>query len=445
MALSMNTPPVGETELHGQSSVAPILAPALAPSAGNEISSAVNESLLTLQAWVERHDYAGYEPFDILNAPLLRGQWARSWPLAIAFMQFGKRYAGLGLRRGLRVPQSKNPKALGLFINAYCDLARCGEDTQSAAAYLKSELKRLRSPHEAEYCWGYDWDHVSRAGRMPAFSANCIATCFCANALLDMAEVFSDVEARAMAQSAGRFLVTRLNRPVDTPHHLCFSYTPNAHMRVFNASVIAGALLARLAPENPEYSQLARRTMNYLVACQQPNGSWYYGASLVHRWIDGFHSAYNVEALYTYQRCTGDASFKDAMRLGYEYYVSTFFRADGAPKYFHNSVYPIDIHSCSQAILTFCDFAELDPSARERALGVTDWTLRQMRNGDGTFSFQKHRFWTNRAPYMRWGQAWMLHALARLKRQYLYPHAEPDLKAHTSKARTVWVKPRKSC
>jgi hypothetical protein len=360
-------------------------------------------------------------------------------------MQFGKRFAGLRIRRWLRVPQSKNPKALGLFLTAYCDLARCGDDTGSVVAYLKSELRRLRSPNENEYCWGYDWDHVSRAGRMPAFSPNCIATCFCAHALLDMAEVFGDAEARAMAQSAGRFLITRLNRPVDTPEHLCFSYTPSAHMRVFNASVIAGALLARLAPHDPYYFQLARRTMNYLVACQQPSGAWYYGPALVHRWIDGFHSAYNIGALYTYQRCTGDARFKDAMRLGYEYYVSTFFRADGAPKYFHNSVYPIDIHSCSQAILTFCDFAEQDRYARKRALRVTDWTLEHMRNGDGTFSFQLHRFWTNRAPYMRWGQAWMLHALARLKRQYLFPHAQTTFKPHTVDARPVCAKPRNSC
>ncbi len=417
----MKTSQFNETEVLGESSVAPILPATPTVNAGDGISPAVDESLLALRNWVESHNYAGYEPFDILSSPLLRGRWARSWPLAIALIQFGKRFAGLRIRRWLRVPQSTNPKALGLFLSAYCDLARCGDDTWSAAAHLKSELKRLRSPNEPEYCWGYDWDHVSRAGGMPAFSPNCIATCFCAHALLDMAEVFGDAEARAMAQSAGRFLVTRLNRPVDTPEHLCFSYTPTAHMRVFNASVIAGALLARLAPHDSDYSRLARRAMNYLVACQQPNGAWYYGAALVHRWIDGFHTAYNLGALLSYQRCTGDAAFGGALRLGYEYYVSNFFRSDGAPRYFHDSGYPIDIHSCSQAVLTFCDFADKDRDAKQRAFHVTRWTLDHMRSAGGTFFFQAHRFWTNRTPYMRWGQAWMLHALARLKRQYLYP------------------------
>ena len=384
---------------------------------------AVDRALLTLQEWVEQRDYSGYEPFDILNSPFLQWRWARQWPLAIAFIQFGKRFAGLRLRRWLRVPQSKNPKAIGLFLLAYCDLARCGYSTQDAAVYLKSELKRLRSPNEIEYCWGYDWDFISRAGRMPAFSPNCIATCFCAHALLDLAEVFGDSEAWEMAQSAGRFLMTRLNRPVDTPEHLCLSYTPLDRLKIYNASAHSGALLARLASSDPEYSQMARRIMNYVSAGQQPSGAWWYGPAIFHRWIDSFHTAYNLEALLTYRRSLCDDSFSKTIRLGYEYYLSNFFRADGAPKYFSNSAYPIDIHSCSQAILAFCDFAELDGEARNRALAVTRWTLEHMCGSGGTFFYQAHRFSTNRTPYMRWGQAWMFCALARLKRQFLSSNA----------------------
>ena len=151
-------------------------AAALGASAGVQISSPIDSSILALKNWVEERNYAGMEPFDILNSPLLRHRWTRSWPLGVVFVQFGKRYAGLALRRWLRVPESKNPKALGLFLSAYCDLARCGRHTDDTVAYLKSELKRLRSPNEHEYCWGYDWDHVSRAGRMPAFSPNAIVS-----------------------------------------------------------------------------------------------------------------------------------------------------------------------------------------------------------------------------------------------------------------------------
>ena len=418
------------------------LAPPADRKAG-KISPMVDLVLTSLQNWVEQHDYSGFEPFDILNSPRLRGRWARRWPLAIALIQAGKRFGGLRLRRLLQVPESKNPKALGLCLSSYCDLARCGQDTRGVAAYLKSELKRLRSPDEAEYCWGYDWDFVSRAGRMPAFSPNCIATCFCAHALLDLAEVFADAEAWDMAQSAGRFLITRLNRPVDTPEYLCLSYTPQDQLKVYNASAHSGALIARLARNDSGHRQNVRRIMSYLVAGQQPNGAWYYGPAAVHRWIDSFHTAYNLGALLTYRRTAHDASFDHAIQRGYQYYVRNFFRADGAPKYFPNSDYPVDIHSCSQAILTFCDFAELDEVALDLALKVTRWTLEHMYGSDGTFFFQAHRLWTNRTPYMRWGQSWMLHALARFNLQYTFRREaraqertshplEPNIEAHAT-------------
>jgi hypothetical protein len=378
----------------------------------------VENAIADLRQWVESRGYAGHDPFDLLNSPFLRPQALHAWPLGIAFIQFGKRYAGLRIREWLRIPPSRNPKALGLFISSYCDLARCGEETQDNANYLKSELKRLRSPNETEYCWGYDWDHVSRGGSMPAFSPNCIATFFCANALLEMAEVFEDEEAFELAASAGRWITTRLRRLVDKEDHLCFSYTPTGTSKVYNASALSAALLARLASVAwiDEYRGLSRRAMNYLVAGQDQDGAWKYGPNPIHHWIDSFHTGYNLSALMCYRRSTGDHSFDQSVRRGYEYYVSSFFTPDGAPKYFHHSVYPLDVHACSQAILTFCDFAVDDPDAMSRSLQSAHWVLKNMHAPDGSFYFQKHRHWTNRTPYMRWGQAWMLHALTSLKR-----------------------------
>jgi hypothetical protein len=102
------------------------------------------------------------------------------------------------------------------------------------------------------------------------------------------------------------------------------------------------------------------------------------------------------------------------MLLGHRYYKATFFTDDGAPKYFHDRTFPIDIHACSQAILHFIAFSSIDPQAQELAQKTFHWTMRNMAAPDGAFYYQRHRLWTNRALYMRWGQAWMLHALAKL-------------------------------
>ena len=104
------------------------------------------------------------------------------------------------------------------------------------------------------------------------------------------------------------------------------------------------------------------------------------------------------------------------MVRGHEYYAGRFFTPDGAPRYFHNRTFPIDIHACSQALLHFSAFSGMDPSALDHAWKVFRWTVRHMAEADGSFYYQRHRFWVNRTAYMRWGQAWMLRALSALLR-----------------------------
>jgi len=374
-------------------------------------------SLARLKTWVEQRDYAGWEPYDLLNSPILSNKMLSRFPLNWLAIQTGKRVGSIALRRALRVPPSKNPKALALFVSGYCDLARSGRDTQVTARYLKKELRRLRSLNEQEFCWGYDWSYVSvRGTRMAAFTPNAIATVACGEALLDMWEVFADAQALDMAKSVGRFIVTRLNRPVDLPDQLCFSYTPASFTRILNSSALCSAYLARLGAivQSREYFAMSKRGLYYLAAKQARDGSWPYGGGRLQKWVDSFHTGFNLSALLAYESVTGDHSFTRTVKAGLTFYVNSFFRADGAAKYYPNTVYPIDIHSCSQALLVLSDLAVRDPDIRALALKVLLWTEANMQSSDGFFYYQRHRYWVNRLPYMRWGQAWMFRALAHL-------------------------------
>ena len=389
---------------------------AVVKSALGECPSLV-QALEKLRAWIESRQFAGYEPYDVLNSPYLRGDWAHKAPLSFVLIQTGKRFGGLRLRQALKIPPSRNPKALGLCLSAYCDLSRSGHDVSAEAAWLKAELIRLRSPAEQEFCWGYDWDYMSiRGTRLPAFSPNCIASYFCGTAMLEMGEAFGDSEALEIAESVARFFVSRLNRSLESENAVCFSYTPNDKTLIYNNSVLAGVFLARLGKlrDKKDYLSLARKTMVFLQTNQLPTGGWYYGCLRRQRWIDGFHTSYNICALLDYQAITGSREFEETMLLGHRYYRSIFFTAEGAPKYFHNRIFPIDIHSCSQAILHFAAFASIDSEARALGWRTFQWTMRNMSAVDGSFFYQRHRTWVDRSPYMRWGQAWMFRALARL-------------------------------
>jgi hypothetical protein len=380
-------------------------------------SPSLAQALETLRTWIEAREFAGFEPFDLLNSLYLKGAWARRPLPAVFLIQAGKRFAGLRLRQALKIPASRNPKALGLCLSAYCDLAQAGYDVSAEAQWLKNELIRLRSPQEAEYCWGYDWDYVSLRGpRLPAFAPNCIASYFCGTAMMEMSRVFGDREAEEVGESVARFMVSRLHRSFESQEALCFSYTPEDKAQIYNSSALAAVFLARIGSlrQDQEYLSLARKAMVFLQRGQLETGGWYYGRLRRQRWIDGFHTSYNICALLDYQQITGDRTFNEALLLGHRYYKATFFTDDGAPKYFHDRTFPIDIHSCSQAILHFTAFSSIDPDALELALRTFRWTMRNLAAPDGAFYYQRHRCWTNRALYMRWGQAWMLRALARL-------------------------------
>ena len=91
-----------------------------------------------MRTWIESRQFAGYEPFDLLNSPYLSGAWARKALPAILLIQAGKRFAGLRFRQALKIPPSRNPKALGLCLSAYCDLAQAGYDVSAEAAWLKT-------------------------------------------------------------------------------------------------------------------------------------------------------------------------------------------------------------------------------------------------------------------------------------------------------------------
>lgn len=383
-----------------------------------EVNSTEFSSVITeLRDWIESRHFAGFEPFDLLNSRHLQWRWLHTPPVSYFLIQTGKRYGGSRLRRMLQVPPSRNPKALGLILSAYCDLISLGEDCTALAHEVKGLLKTLRSPGEDDFCWGYDWDYISLRGtRLPAFAMNAVSTAFCAQSLIDLGETIGDQEALLMARSAAAAMVSRLNR-YEQEAGLCFSYTPADHSRIFNSSALTGALLARVgkADHNSAYAELAAQAMNYLVSMQRPDGSWFYGDSRRQRWIDSFHTGYNLCALLHYRGISSDNSVDSAIESGYSFYKRHFFLSDHTPKYAFNHVYPIDIHACAHAILCFAMFARVDDTALDRAQEVARWTLRHMRNPDGSFYFQKHRLWTNRTPYMRWGQAWMLHALSRLQ------------------------------
>jgi len=392
----------------------------------------LNAALRKLHLWIWEKKLVGYDPYDILNSPNLSSGLLRNPPFSYFFIQLGKRFGGMAMRRFMKVPESINPKAIALYLCSLCEMAKFDLDVQyrEQIEYCLTELKRLRSPGEVEFCWGYDFDFMSIRGNvLGKYAPNSIATVFAGKALQQTAQVFRLEEAEQMAQSAARFLVTRLNRSINDTKHFCFSYTPLDRTVIHNSNALVCSFLAGIVQDQDRqlWLDICQRGLGFLADSQNEIGRWPYGEGRWQEWADNFHTAYNLEALMDYRETSGDGQFDRHLKKGFVYWQQNFFLANGLPKYYDDSIYPVDTHSCAQAILTMChahDLQIIDSTAGERvlqsplmmALKIAQWTFDHMQNRDGSFAFQEHRYWIDRTPYMRWGQTFMLFALSRLLR-----------------------------
>jgi hypothetical protein len=370
-------------------------------------------ALKKLLQYCRDEEWAGYDPYDGLNidpelAPPLTSRIMRT-----AVIQLNKR-SPFNLRPLLGIKKGLNPKGLAVAARGLVLLKRLAfEGVEEDLKLLMRGLGSLRSTGYEEACWGYNFDWQSRAFYAPRGTPNVVCTVYSASAFLDYHEATGDAHAYELARSSCQFLLNRLNR-TEGERGFCFSYTPLDHSRVHNVNLMAAELLARVFAKSgeDECRAAAERALAYSLGLQKDDGSWFYGEAGSQRWIDSFHTGFILVSLKKIGEYLGKPVLKSHLDRGYRFYRERFFLADSTPKYYHDRLYPIDVHSAAQAVITFVEMADLIPDASERATNCVEWTIDNLQDPAGYFYFQKQRLYTIRIPYMRWSQAWMLYALS---------------------------------
>lgn len=263
--------------------------------------------------------------------------------------------------------------------------------------------------------WGYSFDWQSQAFFLPKYTPTVVATSFVANAFLDAHRAFKEKQFLKIARSSCDFICCDLNR-THGEKSFCFSYSPLDRTTIHNANILGAHLLARTASftGEDELKKTAQESIRFVIDHQNSDGSWYYGIHPHHRWIDNFHTGFVLECLFDYIDFSSELELKPNLTRGLKFYLDNFFLADGTPKYYHNRIYPIDIHSCAQSIITLVKLAPVGGRNQELTEKVAHWTLASMQDSQGYFYFQKRGFYTNKIAYMRWSQAWMLKALVTM-------------------------------
>jgi hypothetical protein len=372
-----------------------------------------------LFSWCREHNFAGHDPFDALNSRIFQNTLlAGSSNARLIWTQLVKR-SPWDFRGVARVPAQRNAKGVALFaLGQLAEYRRLRTaDSEATARSLLSDLLSMKLDGYSGAAWGYNFDWQSRNFFAPRGTPTIVPTAFAARALLEAAHEFQDEEYFATARSVCDFILRDLPRTWESKTEVCFGYTPESDTRIFNASLLAAEVLAGVGSLTGEsdFCSIAERAARYVVNRQHQDGSWPYGAESSQSWIDNFHTAFVLFSLVRIIRsCSLGQEFQQALRRGYHYWKTHFFLAEGWPKYYHDDPYPADAHAGASAIVTLLELSDLDASSSGLAEDVGAWTIHNLRDDQGYFYYQRRRFYKIRKPYMRWSQAWMLYALARL-------------------------------
>ncbi|MBC7095436.1 hypothetical protein [Thermococcus sp.] len=382
-------------------------------------TSTYYRALKLLDNWISKNDWAGYDPYDLLGTiPFIVLQ--KNTVTKFIAMKIAGRFPII-LRRVFRIKKTINPKAMGLFARGYLLLYTKTGNSE----YLKKALYALewliKNPNKgySGFCWGYPFDWQSRVF-IPKYTPSGVVTSVVAHAFIDAYEVLGEKKYLEIAKSTAKFFMNDLNVDHIDDETICFSYTPLDRFHVHNANLWVASVLARLWKYWKEDTLLdfALKAVNYTVSDQNKDGSWYYWGPPDKRLyvIDNYHTGFVLETLNIIRKILGESfTYEQNLRKGLEYYIRNLFLPDGTPKMTPSSVYPIDIHSAAQGIITCSELSELNPSCKKLGEKIALWTIRNMQDpNEGYFYYRIYPNRIDRTPYIRWGQAWMLRALSYL-------------------------------
>lgn len=381
------------------------------------MSVGISEALEQLVEYVEKEQYKGYDPYDVLNSPM-KFKSLGLLPSAIA-IQIQKRNP-INLRPLLGVKKGYNPKGMGLFLQSYAlRYMQTGDPKlKEKADWLFNWLVEHPTEGYSGLCWGYNFDWASSKKYLEAYSPTVVVSGFVSKAIFQYYLATRSKEAADALQSIGQFVLNDLPLTSDETG-VCYSYSTVERDICFNASLLGAELLSYLyyITKNEDYKTKAHEAARFVLHRQKGDGRWNYSIDInsgkEREQID-FHQGYVVDSLYQISRYC-DFDFSESVIRGMQYYRSEQFTEDGRCLWRVPDQWPVDIHNQAQGIISFSRMSHLSPEYLSFAKTIAQWTIDNMRSDKGYFHYKKYPAYSIKTPMIRWAQGWMMLALTEFK------------------------------
>ena len=336
----------------------------------------------------------------------------------------------ISVRRIFKIEPTITAGGMGFLASGYIELYRATKDSQNLkkSKQILDWLENNRIEKYENYCWGlpFNWQGVSFVPKNTPIGYT-IAECI--KPFIEYYKITKDKKYLDISISGCKFMEKILNKKRHNNYALSFSYTPLDDAEVINSNAIIACIFLEVGQlaKIEEFIDIADRIMCFLLKEQLADGSWYYfsynyksGPSC----IDNYHTSIILQSINKIIALERDIIKKDIYKKvlirGLEFYLNNFFTSVGVPKITPNKIYPIDIASCAEAITLFSKICivknkiplDLLKKIKEVNKKLILWTINNMQDSNGAFIERKYSFKKIKPYSIRWGQAFMLRALA---------------------------------
>jgi hypothetical protein len=292
---------------------------------------------------------------------------------------------------------------------------------QRAVHFL--EVLEQTSCHGYEgFCWGYPFDWQTRNGILKKNTPLITTVPYGYEAFSQLYAIDKDHKWLEIMQAIARHAFA-CYRDVETGSYAAscaYTPAPDDPCGVINASAYRAFLLTRAGVElsEPRYLEVAKRNLNFVLASQNADGSWYYSTDGERDFIDHFHTCFVLKALSKIEELTGDVPCRSAIERGIGYYAKNLFDAKGLPVPFSKpprlTVYRRELYDYAEcinlAVLLYGRFPELD---KILSIVVTD-LLERWQKPDGSFRARELLLGWDNVPMHRWAQSQVFRSLCFL-------------------------------
>jgi hypothetical protein len=316
---------------------------------------------------------------------------------------------------------------------------------QKAVHFLKM-LTSSRCRDFKEYCWGYPFDWVWRGGVLKQQTPLITTTPYVYEAFLQLYALDQRAEWKLVLESIARHARFDIKDFETSETASSCSYGPFGEGGVINAAAYRAFLLTSASRmfSNEDYWRIAERNLNFVLASQNRDGSWYYAVD-GRDFVDHFHTCFVMKALAKIHTLTGHQGCLEALARAIRYYLENLFDHHGLPRPFSKpprlTVYKRELYDCAECINLCVLLRDRFPHLRSTLETVVKGVLKDWMKPDGSFRSRRlHLGWDN-VPMHRWGQSQMFRSLAFYLREMSKPEKLPIdmVKAKTAAAEVLKV------